>query len=131
MGAYDGASAHGGLDINHPPGTPLWAPIDLDDQFYFQSVATGARNNRWRGFRHWDNGSTWVFHAAHMTSLTVPEHTPLKRGRQFANGAGVHSGVVDHSHFIFIVQEHGEKYLLDPWILFWQMYQDKVEVQKQ
>jgi len=30
MGAYHGASAHGGLDINHPPGTPLWAPLDLD-----------------------------------------------------------------------------------------------------
>ena len=33
LGAYQGASAHGGLDINHPPGTPLWAPLDIHDHF--------------------------------------------------------------------------------------------------
>ena len=38
MGAYDGASAHAGLDINHAKGTPLYAPIDLHDQFLYSSV---------------------------------------------------------------------------------------------
>ncbi len=30
-----------------------------------------------------------------------------------------------HSHFIFTVYDDGELILLDPWILFWQMYQDQ------
>lgn len=51
MGAYDGASAHGGLDVNHPAGTPLYAPIALDDQFLYNSTAAGWNNNRWRGLR--------------------------------------------------------------------------------
>ena len=32
MGGYKGVSAHGGLDINHPKGTPLYTPINIDDQ---------------------------------------------------------------------------------------------------
>jgi hypothetical protein len=124
MGAYDGADAHGGLDINHAVGTPLWAPIDIDDQFYFNSLEMGHNNNRWRALRHWDNGSVWTLQAHHMTELTVQEHQPLTRGQQFANGAGVLSGDADHSHFVFKVN-HGEgDILLDPWILFQQMYID-------
>jgi hypothetical protein len=59
-----------------------------------------------------------------MTELTVPEHTPLAKGVQFAKGAGVCSGAVDHSHFVFKVRENNEAVLLDPWILFRQMYKD-------
>lgn len=124
LGPYNGASAHGGLDINHPKLTPLWAPLDLDDQFYFNSLAMGHNNNRWRGIRRWPNGAEWILQAHHMTSLTVPEHTPVAKGQQFAQGAGVHSGAVDHSHFVFKVDDEGETILLDPWILFWQMYRD-------
>jgi hypothetical protein len=43
LGVYNGASAHGGLDINHPRGTPLWVPINLDDQYYFNSLAAGPQ----------------------------------------------------------------------------------------
>jgi hypothetical protein len=125
LGAYHGASAHGGLDINHPPGTPLWAPIALDDQFYFNSLEMGHNNNRWRGIRRWDNGAEWILQAHHMTELIVPGHTPVKKGQQFAQGAGVLSGAVDHSHFVFKVHDEGETVLLDPWILFWQMYRDQ------
>ena len=125
LGGYDGASAHGGFDINHPPGTPLWAPVDLDDHFYFESVEMGHNNNRWRGIRNWDCGTQWILQAHHMTALTVPEHQPLKRGQQFAWGAGVRSGVAHHSHFVFKVHDEGETILLDPWILFWQMYRDQ------
>ena len=124
LGAYDGASAHGGLDINHPAGTPLRAPIDIDDHFYFNSLAAGHNNNRWRGLRRWDDGSEWILQAHHMTALTVPEHTTLRAGEQFALGAGVLSGAADHSHFVFAVHDMGETVLLDPWILFWQMYRD-------
>ncbi|MHC5056309.1 MAG: hypothetical protein ACYTKD_16540 [Planctomycetota bacterium] len=124
MGAYDGASAHGGLDINHPRGTPLHAPIDLDDQFLYNSVDMGHNNNRWRGVRRWSDGSQCVLTSCHMTRLTVPERRPLERGRQYAEGAGVWVGAAEHSHFAFAVFDHGELFRLDPWILFWQMYRD-------
>lgn len=124
LGAYHGVSAHGGLDLNHQPGTPLWAPLDIDDQYYVNSLAMGHNNNRWEGIHRWPDGSEWIFYAAHMTSLTVPEHQPLKKGTQFANGAGVYSGDMHHSHFVFKVREDGDTFLLDPWILFRQMYLD-------
>ncbi|KPJ59654.1 MAG: hypothetical protein AMS15_06800 [Planctomycetes bacterium DG_23] len=125
LGAYNGASAHGGLDINHPRGTPLWAPLDIDNHFYFKSLEMGHNNNGWRGIRRWQDGSEWILQAAHMTELTVPEHRPLGGGEQFAWGAGVRSGVVDHSHFVFKIHDQGETILIDPWILFWQMYRDQ------
>ena len=124
LGAYMGASAHGGLDLNHPAGTPLFAPFDLDDHFYFNSLEMGHINNRWRGIRRWPNGAEWILQAHHVTRLTVPEHTPLRAGQQFADGAGVHSGDHDHSHFVFKVHDEGETIMLDPWILFRQMYRD-------
>ena len=125
LGAYNGVSAHGGLDINHPRGTPLWAPIDIHDHFYFNSLEMGHNNNRWRGIHRWPNGSEWILQAHHMTELTVPEHQPITKGQQLAWGAGVLSGSVDHSHFVFKVHDEGETVLLDPWILFWQMYRDR------
>lgn len=125
MGTYHGASAHGGLDINHPRGTPLYAPITLDNQFLYNSTEMGHTNNRWRGIRNWEDGSQWVLASCHMTHLTVPEHTPLKGGEQYAEGAGVWVGLFEHSHFVFTVFEYGERILLDPWILFWQMYRDQ------
>lgn len=124
LGAYFGVDAHGGLDINHPAGTPLWAPLDIHDHFYFNSVEMGHNNNRWRGIHHWPNGSQWILQAYHMTALTVPEHKPIKKGQQFAHGAGVCSGETDHSHFVFKIHDEGETVLIDPWILFWQMYRD-------
>ncbi|MBN2710919.1 MAG: hypothetical protein JXR97_00590 [Planctomycetes bacterium] len=125
MGSYDGICAHGGLDINHPARTPLWAPLDIDDHAYFNSVAMGDNNNRWRGTRRWENGSLWVLQAHHVPGLTIEEHVPIKKGQQFAWGAGVWSGVVDHSHFVFrIIEEYGE-FIVDPWILFAKMYRDR------
>jgi hypothetical protein len=125
LGAYDGASAHGGLDLNHPKGTPLFAPIGFDDQFLYNSLAMGHNNNRWRGIRRWPDGSQWVLQSCHMTQLTVPEHTPLAPGQHYADGAGVYTGSVEHSHFAFAVFDSGELVRLDPWILFWQMYRDQ------
>jgi hypothetical protein len=124
LGAYDGASAHGGLDINHPTGTSLYAPIRLDDHFLYNATAMGHRNNRWRGLRSWPDGSQWVLTSCHMTKLTVPEHQPLDAGQHYAEGAGVMVGAAEHSHFAFAVFDRGELTRLDPWILFWQMYQD-------
>ncbi len=60
-----------------------------------------------------------------MTHLRIPEHTPLKAGIQYAEGAGISVGVAEHSHFVFAILDHGEFIKLDPWILFWQMYEDQ------
>jgi hypothetical protein len=125
LGPYWGAAAHAGLDINHPPGTPIWAPIDFDDQYLFDRVDGDANNNRHRGHREWSDGSEWQLQCHHMTDLTVEEHRPVAAGDRYANGAGVLSGYHDHSHFAFrIVEPDGTEFLLDPWILFWQMYRD-------
>ncbi len=105
MGPYLGFDAHGGLDINHPKGTPIWAPIDLDDQFYFNSLEMGDNNNRWRAIRTWPDGSTWTLQTAHMVRLLVPEHTPVKAGTHIAEAAGVLVGSHEHSHFVFKVRE--------------------------
>lgn len=125
LGAYNGASAHGGLDINHPRGTPLWAPVDIDDHELFNSLRAGHTNNRWRGIHRWPDGSTWILQAHHMTALTMPEHQPIPKGTQFAVGAGVHSGAVDHSHFVFQIMDEYGRVMLDPWILFASMYRDQ------
>jgi len=126
MGAFDGASAHGGLDLNHPKGTPLHTPFDLDNQFLARSVIDGAVNNSWRGFRRWDSGSDWVILSAHMSKLLIPEYTPLKKGTHYAEAAGIWVGTHEHSHFTFVVNDLGDTYHLDPWILFWQMYLDQI-----
>jgi hypothetical protein len=56
MGPYMGGEAHGGLDINHPAGTPIWAPFALDRQRLFNSLVEGHPNNRWAGERTWEDG---------------------------------------------------------------------------
>ncbi|MFC1715265.1 PKD domain-containing protein [Candidatus Poribacteria bacterium] len=127
IGAHLGVAPHIGMDINMPKGTPLYAPIDFNYQWLFNAVPRWpysnrmwAHNNRWRGIRRWPNCSVWVLQAHHMTRLLVEEHTPLKKGTHYAEGAGVASGEADHSHFIFVVDDVS----LDPWLLFWQMFED-------
>jgi len=125
MGAYMGASAHGGLDINHPAGTPIWAPIAFDEHGYFDRVDAGANNNRWRGVHRWDDGAEWVLQVHHLFRLLLPEDQPIAAGTQFGEAAGALPGCHEHSHFVFRLRKHGEEQLLDPWILFWQMYRDR------
>lgn len=129
MGAYFGGSAHGGLDINHPAGTPIWTPIPLDDHYFFAHLSKGDNNNRWRGLHTWPDGSTWVIQVHHVIRLLVDEHQPLPAGTHLAEGAGVLIGAHSHSHFKFGVIEPGggdveDAVLLDPWILFREMYLD-------
>jgi hypothetical protein len=129
LGPYFGAEAHGGLDINHPAGTPLWAPVGVDTQFLFDTLAGGANNNRWRGIRRWPDGSTWIIQAHHLIRTTVPPHTAVEAGVQIAETAGVNCGSHEHTHFVFAVVEPGSSdedlIRLDPWILFRQMYKDR------
>jgi len=129
LGAYFGSEAHGGLDINHPAGTPLWAPLRIDEHELYDRLEDGANNNRWRGLHHWPDGSTWVLRCAHLIRLRAEEGKPVAAGALLADGAGVRIGSHEHSHFIFAVREPGaaedEEILLDPWILFSQMYADR------
>ncbi len=142
MGPYLGQACHGGLDINHAPGEPLWAPIDFDDQWNFNSLEAGHNNNRWRGIRRWPNGDAWALQTHHHIRLTVPEHTPLRAGTHYADAAGVHVGSHHHTHFEFKVahqpkdwpidfddateqptEGQPEVIHLDPWILLWQIFE--------
>jgi hypothetical protein len=125
MGPYDGKLAHGGLDINMKSGTPLHAPIGFDDQFLYHSLAAGENNNRWRGIRRWPDGSVWWLQAHHLNKMLVPEHAPLKHGQLYAETAGVYVGAREHTHFAWRITEEGEDYWLDPWIIFWQTFQDQ------
>lgn len=128
LGPYFGVDAHGGLDINHPAGTPIWTPFSIDEQGFFNSVAAGDNNNRWRGIKRWPDGSAWVIQVHHVIRLRVEEQVPLDAGIHLADGAGVLIGTHEHSHFGFGVIEPGKTFedriLLDPWILFEQMYRD-------
>ncbi|MDA0841600.1 MAG: hypothetical protein O3B01_00395 [Planctomycetota bacterium] len=121
MGPYAGAHAHCGLDINHPAGTQLYAPISFDDHYYFHSVAAGFNNNRWRGIRRWSDGSEWWLQSHHLVELLVPERQALERGTAYATTAGVWIGAHEHTHFLFRVLDQGGDYFLDPWILFREM----------
>ena len=122
LGAYYGASAHGGLDINHPEGTPIYAPFRLDDQYYFNSLKNGDKNNRWRGVRHWNGETTWVIQVHHTGIPLVDEYIPIENGTEIAKGAMVFVGSHNHSHFVFKIYEDGYEYIVDPWILFHQMF---------
>ncbi len=124
MGPYNGGSAHCGLDINMPAGTLLTAPLTFDDHCLFHATASGFSNNRWRGVRHWPDGSEWQLQALHLIGMLVPERGPLAAGTPYATTAGTAIGSHEHTHFMFrVIEQHGE-YLLDPWILFWQMFAD-------
>jgi len=125
MGPYLGGTAHGGMDINHPRGTPLWAPIDFDCGHYYACLARGSSNNRWQGVRRWPDGSVWVLGTYHVIRTLVPEHEPIKAGTHYAEAAGVWVGSHDHTHFVFIVKERGQVFHLDPWILFWQIFENE------
>ena len=118
MGPYNGGTAHCGLDINMPIGTPLFAPFALDTQRVYDSLASGAGNNRWFGERRWPDGSIWQIQTSHIVEATVPPHAPVRAGAQYAIAAGTAYGQVPHTHFIWRVIEQGATCLLDPWILF-------------
>ena len=128
LGAYNATEAHGGLDIDHDKGVFLYAPIDFDDHWLFNSVRNGDNNNRWRAIRKWPNGDLWTLQTHHLISLTVPEHSPLKAGTEYARAAGVYIGDHPHTHFVFNTRALNQpEILLDPWIIFWQIFEQRKE----
>lgn len=155
LGPYLGQACHVGMDINHAKGSLLFAPIRFDTQAYFNSLSAGDNNNRWRGIRRWPNGDVWALQSHHLIELLAPENKPLEAGVKYATTAGVHVGSHQHTHFEFkigrprgavaedaastavpvdfddeseVAQERPEVLHLDPWILFWQSFEDQREV---
>jgi hypothetical protein len=129
MGAYNGFELHGGLDLNSPAGTPHFTPFAIDDHYFFNSLHKGDNNNRWRGSHTWENGDKWSIQNHHMLNLRIPEHTPIGAGIHYTDASGVHVGDHDHAHYVFRVKatENEAELLLDPWILFWQIFEDNRE----
>lgn len=154
LGPYLGQACHVGMDINQAKGSLLFAPIRFDTQGYFNSLTAGDNNNRWRGIRRWKNGDVWALQTHHLIDLLVPENTPLEAGVKYATTAGVHVGSHEHTHFEFkigrprdvaiddpasimapidfddeseLAQEQPEVLHLDPWIVFWQGFEDRKE----
>ncbi|MBC8869025.1 MAG: PKD domain-containing protein [Planctomycetes bacterium] len=183
LGPYLGQACHVGMDINHPKGSLLFAPISFDTHAYFNSLKAGHNNNRWRGIRRWPNGDVWALQTHHLIKLLVPEDTSLSVGTEYATTAGVHVGSHEHTHFEFkvgrprrsvlpplplgegrgegpsrtedphpnllpggkgtsqptssiafpidfddqseLAQERPEVLHLDPWIVFWQIFEDR------
>lgn len=127
MGPYNGGAAHGGLDINMPNGTILTTPIDVDDQFLYNSLAAGNNNNRWSGFRKWADKSIWELTVCHLVDMLVPEHIPLKAGTPFATTAGTFVGAREHSHFVWRIYDQQGTYFLDPWILMHEIWAQRAK----
>ncbi|KAA0992229.1 PKD domain-containing protein [Dyadobacter aurulentus] len=129
LGAYNGFELHGGLDLNNPAGTPHFTPFPIDDHYFVFSLDKGDNNNRWRGIHTWENGDKWSIQNHHMLNLRIPEHKPIGAGVYYSDGSGVHVGNNTHSHFVFRVKtmENETEVLLDPWILFWQTFEDNRE----
>jgi PKD domain-containing protein len=156
LGPYLGQACHVGMDINQAKGSLLFAPIRFDTQGYFNSLAAGDNNNRWRGIRRWKNGDVWALQTHHLIDLLVPENAPLEASVNYATTAGVHVGSHEHTHFEFkigrprdvsaddsasiaapidfddeseVAQEQPDVLHLDPWILFWQSFEDQRQMQ--
>lgn len=122
LGPYFGTDLHGGLDINMPKNTSLWAPVSLDNNYYFNSTRAGQNNNRWRALKHWENGDTWILQTHHQDQLLVRELQPVEKGTKYAYSGGTRAGDHTHTHFLFKVRQPGhEEYFMDPWVIFWQL----------
>ncbi|MCC5929999.1 MAG: PKD domain-containing protein [Cyclobacteriaceae bacterium] len=124
LGGYLKTEAHNGLDVNIPNNTMLWAPIDFDDQYYFNSLEKGDNNNRWMGIKTWPNGEKWILRTHHMVQLLVEQHTPLSQGTLYGTVGGVHYGTYPHIHFYFIWENDGISMALDPWMIFWKIFEN-------
>ncbi len=122
MGPYGGIAAHCGLDINMPAGTVLSAPFSMDSHRLIRTTAAGFNNNVWRGVRRWADGSEWQVQTHHLIAMITPEDTPLPAGTPYATTAGVFVGYHEHTHFLFRILDQGGDYLLDPWLLFWEIF---------
>lgn len=114
LGAYLGGESHGALDVNMAMNSTMYAPFDLDTQ----------EGIRAEGRKKWADGSEWLINTAHVSEKYVPDHTPLKGGEPYGRGARRACWWHPHAHFGFQIYEEGIMYDVDPWIVFWQHFED-------
>ena len=114
LGAYYGGQAHGALDICMAQNSLMYAPFDLDTQ-------AGIRAE---GSKTWPDGSQWRINTGHIIEKYVPDNTPVKGGEVYGRGARRATGTHAHAHFAFQIYEQGILYDIDPWIIFWQLFED-------
>lgn len=114
MGAYMGFDSHGGFDVAMSKKSLMYAPFNLDNQ-------SGIRGD---GTKKWSNGSEWRISTGHIKEKLVPDNTPLKGGKAYGIGAALVFGERPHGHFGFEIIEEGISYDIDPWIIFWQLFED-------
>lgn len=114
MGAYLAGESHGALDINMAQNSLMYAPFDLDTQ-------EGIRAD---GKKTWPDGSEWRINTGHIIKKYVPDHVPVEGGQPYGLGARRACWWHPHAHFGFQIFEKNILYEIDPWILFWQLFED-------
>jgi PKD repeat protein len=114
MGAYLGGEAHGGLDVDMAQNSLMYAPFELDTQ---QGIrATGTKT--------WPDGSVWRINTGHVIKKFIPDNTFVKGGEVYGLGARRGCWWHPHAHYGFQINESGIRYNIDPWIIFWQLFED-------
>ncbi|MGF1586326.1 MAG: PKD domain-containing protein [Bacteroidales bacterium] len=114
LGAYLGGESHGALDVVMAMNSTMYAPFDLDTQ----------EGIRAKGTKRWPDGSVWAINTGHVIEKYVPDNTPVKGGTPYGRGARRATGAHPHAHFGFEILESGIRYDIDPWIIFWQHFED-------
>ncbi|MGF1586325.1 MAG: PKD domain-containing protein [Bacteroidales bacterium] len=114
LGAYLGGESHGALDVNMAMNSVMYAPFDLDTQEGIRAAGT----------KSWPDGSVWAINTGHIIEKYVPDNTPVKGGTPYGRGARRGCWWHPHAHFGFEILESGIRYDIDPWIIFWQHFED-------
>jgi PKD repeat protein len=114
LGAYLGGESHGALDVNMAMNSTMYAPFDLDTQ----------EGIRAKGIKTWPDGSVWAVNTGHIIEKYVPDNTPVKAGTPYGKGARRGCWKHPHAHFGFEILQSGIRYDIDPWIIFWQHFED-------
>jgi PKD repeat protein len=114
LGAYLGGEAHGALDVNMALNSVMYAPFDLDNQ----------EGIRAEGTKTWPDGAVWAINTGHIIEKYVPDNTPVKAGTPYGKGARRGCWWHPHAHFGFDIIESGVEHTIDPWIIFWQLFED-------
>ena len=114
MGPYMGYDSHGGLDVDMAQKSLMYTPFDLDTQ----------EGIRAKGSKTWPDGSEWLINTGHIIKKYVPDDTPVNGGEPYGLGAFRGCWRHPHAHFAFQIKESGILYDMDPWIIFWQLFED-------
>lgn len=114
LGAYMGGEAHGALDVNMAMNSMMYAPFDLDTQEGPRLAAT----------KKWSDGTVWGITTGHVIEKYIPDNTSVKAGTPIGRGARKDCWWHPHAHFAFDIVDNNIKYDIDPWIIFWQLFED-------